>query len=263
MDGDAVALRMEGGPAEIVRLPMSSPDEHGSEVGWTIKMNADGSGDLVGEEKHSGDGAFWLRSYLSKPDGRAQYVEDALVSGWFPTAIVDKQVDFKGDLALGQAWVKYKAHSDGLARQEQGELVVPVSPTAPLASQIAPLVERKLPVSLPPNFAPSHQTRTIRVVAPSGYRWGELPPGGDENGGEFGRAHLEIARDTKDPRTVVITRSVVFGLAVIPPEKYAPWRAWVQRVDSLMHKGVRLVKEDRVTASPLAREAREPKGGSQ
>ena len=241
MDARAVALRMDGGPGEIVRLPASSPDDHGADVTWTIALHADGSGDLTGEERHIGDGAFYLRTYLTQKDARVQYVEDNLVGGWFPTVEVDKQVDFKGDLPKGQAWVKYKAHSDGLARHEQGELVLPISQAATLASQLAPLVKRTQPVSLPPNFAPSHNTRTIRVIAPQGFHFGDLPPGGDENGGEFGRAHLEFARDAKDPRAVIIKRSVVFDQSLIPVEKYAAWRAWVQRVDALMHKGVRLV----------------------
>ena len=240
MDGRAVALRMDG-PAEIVRMPASSPDDHGAIVDWKIALHANGSGDLVGEERHIGDGAFWLRSYLTQPDARLQYVEDNLVGGWFPTVEVDKKIDFTGDLPNGQAKVSYKARSDGFARHEQSDLVVPISPSVTLASQLAPLVKRTLPVVLPPHLAPSHNHRTIRVALPPGFRWGELPPGGDENGGEFGRAHLEIARDPADPKVVVIKRNVVFDLHVIPPDKYAPWRAWLQRVDSLMHKGVRLV----------------------
>jgi hypothetical protein len=157
---------------------------------------------------------------------------------------VDKAIDFKGDLPHGQAWVKYKARSEGLARHEQGELVVPISQSMPLASQIAPLVTRTLPVQLPPYFAPSHETRTIRIVAPPGWSWGDLPPGGDENGGDFGRAHLDVARDPRDARVVVVTRSVTWDLDLIPVEKYAAWRGWVQRVDALMHKVVRLAKEE-------------------
>ena len=32
------------------------------------------------------------------------------------------------------------------------------------------------------------------------------------------------------------------GRATIPVDKYAAWRSWVQQVDSLMHKEVRLVE---------------------
>ncbi|HEY2512296.1 MAG TPA: transglutaminase domain-containing protein, partial [Polyangiaceae bacterium] len=140
MDAKAVALRMDSGPAEIVHLPPSSPEDHGSDVKWTITLRADGSGELVGEERHMGDQAFWLRTSLSQADSRMNYVESALLGRWFPTVVVDKNVDFKGDLPHGQAWVRYQAKSDGLARHEGGELVVPVSPSATLASQIAPLV---------------------------------------------------------------------------------------------------------------------------
>jgi hypothetical protein len=239
MDARAMALNIDSG--DILRLPASSPEDHGANVTWTIALKPDGSGDLLGEERHIGDGAFWLRSYLTQPDARVNYVENNLVGGWFPTVEVDKAIDFKGDLPSGQAWVKYKAHSEGFARHEQKELVVPISQSVTLASQIAPLVTRTLPVVLPPYIAPSKETRTIRVLAPAGFQWSELPPGGDASGGEFGSAHLEIARDPKDARAVVITRTVIFNMDYIPVDKYAAWRGWVQRVDALMHKGVRLV----------------------
>ncbi len=242
MDARAVALKIDSGPAEIVRLPSSSPEDHGANVSWTLTLRPDGSGELVGEEKHTGDGAFWLRTYLTEDGGaRAQYVENNLVGNWFPTVDVDKKVEFKGDLPNGQAWVKYRAHSDGFARHEQGELVVPLAQHASLAMQLAPLVERTLPVSLGSALAPSHQTRTTRIVAPTGFSWSALPPGGDENGGDFGRAHLEVAADPADPRVVVVKRSVVFDQHLIPVDRYKPWREWLQRVDALMHKSVRLV----------------------
>jgi hypothetical protein len=211
-------------------------------VDWTITLKPDGSGDLVGDERHVGDGAFWLRSNLSQADSRLNYVEANLLAPWFPTIAVDKAIDFKGDLPNGEAWVHYKAKSEGLARREENELVVPISQSMPLASQLAPLVTRTLPVQLPAYFAPSHETRTIRVHAPAGWTWEELPPGGDENGHDFGRAHLEIVRDPRDPRTAIVTRSVSFDMDLIPVEKYEAWRGWVQRVDALMHKGLRLQK---------------------
>jgi len=243
MDAKALAFRMDAGPAEIIHLPASNPEDHGAKVDWTITLKADGSGDLVGEEHHVGDGAFWLRTALSQPDARLNYVESNLIGDWFPTVAVDKNIDFKGDLPHGEAWVKYRAKSEGLARHEEGEMVVPISRTMTLASQIAPLVTRTLPVQLPPYFAPSHETRTIRIVAPPGWAWSDLPPGGDENGGDFGRAHLDFAKDARDPRVVVVTRSVSFDLDRIPVARYGAWRAWVQRTDALMHKAVRLVKE--------------------
>ena len=242
MDARAVALRMDAGPAEIVQLPASSPDDHGSDTNWTLTLTADGSGELSGEEKHSGDSAFWLRSNLREAEARPQYVEDSLVGPWFPTVEVDKKIDFKGDLEGGKALVSYKAKSKGLARRENKELVLPLSPSNTFGSSLAPLPTRTLPVQLPPHLAPSHQNRTMRVIAPPGFSWSDnLPPGGDANGGDFGRAHMEIARDAKDPRVLVIKRSIVFNQHLIGVDKYPAWRTWITQVDSLMHKEVRLV----------------------
>jgi hypothetical protein len=125
--------------------------------------------------------------------------------------------------------------------------VVPLSPAQTMASQIAPLVKRTLPVWLPPNVAPRSESRTIRVVAPRGFTFEALAPGGDESGGAFGRAHLDIAKDARDPRAVVVRRTVVFDRNRIGVDEYPAWRAWVQRIDALMHKGLRLVPGDGAT----------------
>ncbi len=250
MDARAVALRMDAGPAEIVRLPNAAPEDHGTEVNWNISIKADGSGELVGTERHTGDGAFFLRNYLKEADARAQYVQDNLVGGWFPTVEVDKQVDFDGELALGAATVKYKAKSQGLARREQKDLVIPFSPSWTYTSALAPLLNRTLPVSLPPGLAPTHQTRTLRITAPAGYQFGELPPGGAVEGGEFGKASLEVTRDPKDPKTVIVKRSVSFDMHLVPVEKYAAWRAFLQKIDALMHRSVRAVEAGAAGGAP-------------
>jgi len=238
MDARAVALRMDG-PAEIVTLPSSSPEDHGVESSWTVALRADGSADLQGEEHASGDDAFWLRTYLTERGSRAPWVEEHLVGPWFPTVEVDKRVDFQGDLPLGAATVRWRATSSGLARHEDDELVVPLSPSQTTASQLAPLVRRTLPVWLPPHIAPRREARTIRVVAPRNWTFDGIPPGGDENGGSFGKAHLDVVREGN---AIVVHRTVVFDQSTISVAEYPKWRAWVQRVDSLMHRSVRLMR---------------------
>ncbi len=239
MDARAVALRLDSGPAEIVQLPAGSPDDHGSDVTWSMTLKNGGGGDIAGEEHHTGDSAFFLRTGMKEPDARAQYVEDNMLSGWFSTVRVDKDVSFDSDLAHGQVLVKYKAHSDSLARREGHDLVVPLSPSWTFTSALAPLVTRTLPVVLPPQLAPNHQTRTLRITAPPGMKWIETAPGGEVNGGDFGRASLEVRRDPRDARVLVVTRKMTLDRNVIPVEKYAAWRAFLQRVDALMHRTVR------------------------
>jgi hypothetical protein len=98
---------------------------------------------------------------------------------------------------------------------------------------------------LPSHLAPSHQTRTLRITAPAGYAWAAAPPGGDVQGGEFGKASLDVQRDPKDPKVMLVKRNVTFNQHWITVEKYAAWRAFIQRVDTLMHKSVRLTPEKR------------------
>ncbi len=238
MDARAVALRMEGVDA-IVQLPSSSAKEHGSDVHWTMRLANDGSAKVEGDERHSGDSAFWLRTNLSQAEARGQYVEAELVGPWLSSVEVDKSVAFEGDLPGGTARVRYRASSRAAARREGRDLVVSVSPSSTFGSSLAPLVERTQPVQLPSNLAPSHHTRSMRIVAPEGFAWGELPPGGDVDGGEFGRAHLAFVRD-EGRRALVITREVWFEQDLIPVEKYADWRSFLGRVDALMHREVRL-----------------------
>jgi hypothetical protein len=252
MDARAMALRLDG-PSEIVSLPAGSPDEHGLDASWTVKLGADGSAELDGHERASGDEAFFMRTYLTEPGPRAQWIEEHLVGPWFPTLEVDKAVDFHGDLPRGAAEVRWKARSDGLARHEGTELVLPLSPSQTTTSQIAPSVKRTLPVWLPSSMAPRKESRTIRVLAPKGWRFEALPQGGDENGGPFGRAHLEVAPDPRDPQAVLVKRTMIFDQSTISVEEYPRWRAWVQRVDALMHKAVRLEPSAAAVATGGAR----------
>jgi len=240
MDARAVALFVDEGEAKIMDTPPSSPDDHGIDAVWSIKLSPTGAGELTATEKHSGDAAFQLRMNLKQADARQQWVEQYLGNGFFPTVQVKPEIDFKSDLPNGVATLKYAADSSGFARREGDELAVPLSEQNTITSQLAPLSRRTLPVALPPSLAPGHQTREITITAPAGYVFAELPPGGEENGGEFGRAKITFAKG-KTKGTVVVARSVAFDMSVVPVDKYDKWRAWLQRTDRLMHQMVRLL----------------------
>jgi transglutaminase-like putative cysteine protease len=248
MDARTVAFFIDEGPAKVIDTPPSSPDEHGVDARWTITLSPSGAGDLSAEERHSGDAAFELRTSLKQPDARHQWVEQYLAQGWFPTVQVTGEVDFVPDLPKGAAILKYGAHSEGFARREGGgELAISLAEANTITSQLAPLVKRTLPVVLPARLAPGHETRTITILAPPGYAFAELPPDGEIAGGEFGKAKLTF-KPGKGKGQVVATRSVLFGLDVIPVDKYAAWRGWLQRIDGLMHRTLRLVPDDKAPA---------------
>jgi hypothetical protein len=240
MDARAVALRMNG-PPEIVELPASSADGHGIDAHWTIALHADGGAELDGSEHGAGDDAFLMRSYLTEPAARASWVAQHLAGTWFSSVDVDDKVDFLSDLPMGATLVHWKAKSSALARHEGEELVLPLSPPQTLASQLAPLVHRTLPVLLPPHLAPRTESYTLRIVSPPGWSFEPLPEAGDEDGGPFGRAHLDIMRDPQDPRALVVHRTWVCDASSISVADYPRWRAWIQRVDALMHQSVRFL----------------------
>lgn len=239
MDARAVALFATEGPAEVRETPRSAPVDHGVDAAWRIALEPDGAGRLEADETHVGDHAFFLRGALREKDARAAWVEQNLLGGQFPSVALGDAITFEPDLARGAARVRYSARSDAMARREGVDLVVPISPAQTLASRLAPLVRRTLPVVLPSSLAPSHQTRVVRIVAPAGFRVAELPPGGEEDGGPFGRATLSIARDPRDGAAVRVERSVVFDMSPVPVEQYAAWRAWLERVDALVHRSIR------------------------
>jgi hypothetical protein len=243
MDARTFALFIDEGPAKIVGTPASQPGDHGITVDWTVKLAPTGAADLVASEQHTGDSAFELRMNLKQADARAQWVEQYLANGWFPTVQVKPDVTFDGERPNGGAVLRYEAHTEGLARREGDELAVPISEAQPLTAQLAPLTKRTLPVVLPPGLAPGFRARTITILAPAGYTFADLPPGGDENGGEFGSAALQFERARGGKNAVVVRRSVTFDMSTIPVDKYEKWRNWLSRVDGLMHRMVRLVPD--------------------
>ncbi len=248
MDARTLAFFIDDGPAKMVETPASSPEDHGIDAEWRIELDVRGQGKLTANERHVGDAAFELRTNLVEPDARKQWAEQYLTGKWVPGVELKGEVGFDGNLPMGAAKLSYEALSQGIARREGNELVVPVSDTATLTSQLAPLSSRTMPVVLPPFLSPRHETRAITIVPPPGYVFVELPPGGEEAGGEFGRAKIEFSLG--EGGAVVVKRTLVFDMSTIPLDKYTKWRAWLQRVDGLMHRLVRLVPGEASKAPP-------------
>ncbi len=245
MDARTLALFATEGPAEMVKTPRGRPDDYGSDARWDIELDASGASVLKAEETHRGDHAFYLRTALREKDARSQWVEQNLVAGWIPEVEVDKAVEFAPDLKDGAARVRFVAKSGAFARREGEDLVVKLAPSSTLTATYAALPRRVHPVVLPPHLAPSHSRHVVHLLAPDGMVPGDLPAGGDADGGAFGRAKLEVTLDPTNPRRVALTRTVTFDADVIPPEKYGEFRAWLSSVDTLLHRSIRFVPSAR------------------
>ena len=203
MDARAVALRMDG-PPEIVELPASSPDDHGVDATWTITLKPDGTGRSRGRgarhgrrrvlAAHEPDGARTARA-VGRGAPRRRLVPDG--GGRQESRLQGRPPARRGDDALASALERPRAPRGPGARR--AALAAQTT-----ASQLAPLVKRTLPVGCLPYVAPRNETRTIRIVAPAGYAFEALPPGGDENGGAVRprapRGRARPARSAGDPR---------------------------------------------------------------
>lgn len=242
MDARAVALRLDDTSNRIVTMPPSAPAEHGSSTDWTLTLKGDGSGRLTAKETYSGDAAFWLRTRLAESDDRASFIENGMLRGWFSPIRIKDKVSFDSNVGGGQARLAYAAHSGAIARLDGHELVVPLSGSATWTSQLAPLVSRKLPVVLPPHIAPSHDTRRLRIVAPPGHAITEAPDEGQIDAAPFGRASLRVVR--RGPTTIDVIRHVEIDRHHIAVAEYAAFRGFLQRVDALFRRKVRIGRLD-------------------
>lgn len=249
MNARALSFFIGEGPAEMVKTPKSRPEDHGVLGVWKVELLPSGDALLRADEQHLGDHAFFLRTSLEEKDARAAFIEQNLLAGWLPTVRIGEGIDFQGDREGGRARLRYTARSLGFARREGEDLVVPLARISTYASELAPLAERSLPIVLPAHLSPSQETRTIHIQAPEGFGIAELPKGGVVDGGEFGRAELEIVRDPKSPREVVVKRSLGFDASTIPASAYPAWRAWLGEVDALFRRSLRMSPEKKLPAT--------------
>ena len=92
VDGRARRRAPHGrGPRRDRALADASPDDHGSDVKWTITLKRRRRRRALGHERHTGDGAFWLRTNLSRPTPARSTSRTTSSARWFPTVEVDKK----------------------------------------------------------------------------------------------------------------------------------------------------------------------------
>ncbi len=239
MDGQAPALRLDDGPAELVRLPQANPKQHGSDVSWRVELTREGDAMLDARESYFGDSAFYMRTYLGEAAQRVDYVAQGLLAPWFPTSHVTGSVTFDGEREKGGATLQYAARLTGAARRQGSVLVVPLGPSGSLVSDLAPLAVRTLPVVVPPSLAPSSQRRQLTFVAPAGSRWSALPLGGTVEHAEFGRASFVVVATDRE---LVVTRELELRRDRISVADYPSWRAWLTNVDALLVRTAQLIQ---------------------
>ena len=79
----------------------------------------------------------------------------------------------------------------------------------------------------------------VEVLAPPSHTFAVLAPDGEADGGSFGKATLQLKR-SPDGRKVTMTRNVDLAQSHIEVGEYGAWRRWLQQVDGLLQRSVRL-----------------------
>ncbi len=242
MDARAPAIRVvgKGTSTPVVFLPAGDPAEHGVDATWTFKLDESGAADISIAEKHDGDSAFFLRTSLKQAASAATWLERAHDVAALPQIQVLPTVKFEGDGPNGRATLEFKAKSAALARKEGTDLVVSVRWGLSGVQTLAPLVKRITPVVLPPHLAPSQHVVKGIITPPPGYKIVDLTPGGEVNGGAYGRATLSIEKGANG--TVIVRRMFVLDQHAISVKEYDAWRGFLLQIDALFRREIRFVK---------------------
>jgi tetratricopeptide (TPR) repeat protein len=230
MDAGAIALRINRGDAELVRLPLLDPEKSIRRREVVATLRKDGSAQLdVSYETTGASAAAWRRRFHSEGTRRDRLAEDLggefagfeLAAG--PAGV---QVSTLDDIEQPVA-VKVHGTASGLGRQEGQELSIPVTPGSRLTPAYASLSTRRLPVKLPPLGTIDD---TFVVKLPPGMRVVSAPPEAKADG-PFGRYSVTVQRD--DGKVVVKTRLTVKVVTVLPAQ-YAAFKQFCADADAAL-----------------------------
>ena len=228
MDQGALALRVNRGNSELVRLPISDPQKSVRKRDVTATLRKDGSAQLeVAYETTGTSAASWRRRFHAEGTRRDRLTED--LAGEFAgfelsPGATGVQVSTLDDIEQ-PVGIKVHGTASRLGRQEGQEVAVPVTPGFRLTPTYASLSTRRIAVKLPPIGTLDD---TFVVKLPPGMRVVSSPP--DAKGdGPFGSYSVTVERDSG--KVVVKTRMTVKVLNV-PPEQYAAFKQFCADADS-------------------------------
>jgi hypothetical protein len=230
MDAGALAIRVNQGKSELVRLPMPAPEQNSRKREITATLKRDGSAQLDMTLGVRGSGAAtWRRRFHAESTRKDRVTEE--LSQEFAGFELDKGAAALAfnDLDDLEQPVSLKLHATAarFARKEGDALSVPVTPGFRLTPGYASLSTRRLPVDLPPIGV---MDDTFVIKLPPGQRATSLPgkAAGDSPFGSY-----SVTVDESDGKVVVHSK-VVIKADKIAPDRYAAWKLFCAEVDSAL-----------------------------
>jgi tetratricopeptide (TPR) repeat protein len=230
MDAGAIAMRVNQGKAELVRLPIPNPERNVRRRDVVATLRKDGSAQVeLALDTRGTAASSWRRRFHAESTRRERVTEE--LGQEFPGFELDKGATgiTVNDLDNLEepVTVKVRATATRFARKEGDTLSVPVTPGFRLTPTYASLSTRRLPVKLPPVGALDD---TFTVTIPAGYRVVSLP---DKAAADSPFGSYSITAREEDGRVVVQSRVVVKAVTV-PQDKYAAWKQFCAEVDSAL-----------------------------
>jgi len=226
---DQGALTLIVGPngAELRTTPWLSADDVRHERDLDVRLAADGSAELRGEEVVTGSRAGMLRTRYEAPATRQERLQNSLAQRFAGVEVIEESFDSLDPSRPIR--FRYRARAPRVAQRVGDEMRVEVG--AFRMQQLARTPTRNYPLMLGPPST-TVERRTLRL--PPGHVVSTLPQGGNV-ASKFGRVAVSYERNDG---TVTVSTTVSFARPRVSPEQYQAFRAWIEDADELLREKI-------------------------
>jgi cellulose synthase operon protein C len=229
-DQGVMVLRVGPQGAELHRTPVLGPEVNRRTRILQVRLSADGSAQLDGDERVAGTNAARYRDQYQAPGTRRERLERSLSSDYPGAELVSESFEALDDLDQPVHFA-YRARVPQLARWDGAELRLAPCSLHDLVASLASTAGRKFTLDLQ-GTSSYVEERTVSI--PSGFRALSPPPGGEATS-EFGR--LRIAVQLSGHK---LTTQTEFELKSdrITAQQYPDFRRWVEAADALLRQPI-------------------------
>jgi tetratricopeptide (TPR) repeat protein len=236
--GDQGVMVLVVGPkgAELMKTPVLPANSNVRTRKTEVELRADGSGQVVVEERISGVQAASYRSTFEAGGTQKDRLTRQL-SGSYPGLTLEEH-KFSGlDSPESEVSLRYKLKAPVLARNEDGELRAPATALNDLLRDYASSTSRKYAVDLgvPTTY---REERTIR--APQGSRVRHVPKGGEVKS-RFGSLALAL---TQHGNEISANVSLIIDVDRVEPRDYPEFRRFIEQADELLRQRIAFAPEN-------------------
>lgn len=218
--------------AELRRTPILDSTQAHRERRLNVRIAADGSAEIEGEEEVRGPDAPSYRATYEAEGTREDRFERAM-AGIFPGADLQEQHFANLDRREEPVRYNYRLRVPQLGQRDGASVRLAPSVMTELVRTLARTPERHYPLDLG-SLNSYGETRTLRLAP--GLQVATLPDGG-EAVSEYGRLRMTYTREGRD---IVVHTEFAILRDRISPTEYPAFRQWVERADTILRQRIAL-----------------------